>query len=45
VSNYAIIFNMRSRYRKKMRIIWIIISVLAVLSMIAFTVAPMMSMY
>ncbi len=33
---------MISRNRKKVRIIWIVISIVAVLSMIAFTVAPIL---
>ena len=34
--------NMKSRHKKKVRIVWIIISLLAVLSMVAFTIAPLM---
>jgi len=34
---------MQTKRRKKIKIIWIIISLLAVLSMVAFTVAPMLS--
>lgn len=29
--------------RKKMRLVWIAISILAVLSMVAFTIAPLMN--
>jgi predicted nucleic acid-binding Zn ribbon protein len=30
--------------RKKIRIIWIVISALAVLAMVAFTIAPLLTM-
>jgi hypothetical protein len=36
---------MQTKRRKKIRIVWIIISLLAVLSMIAFTVAPLFSRF
>ena len=32
---------MQGRHRRKIKIVWIVITLLAVLSMIAFTVAPL----
>ncbi|KKR44527.1 MAG: hypothetical protein UX02_C0002G0322 [Candidatus Moranbacteria bacterium GW2011_GWC1_45_18] len=34
---------MKGRHRKKIRIAWIVITLLAVLSMVAFTVAPLIN--
>jgi len=36
---------MDKRRKKRMRMVWIIITLLAVLSMVAFTVAPLIRSY
>jgi len=33
------------RFKKRIRIVWIVISVLAVISMVGFSMAPMFNLY